>query len=152
MFATKTLFGLLFCLMMSSISHAGPSEDADAALSRWSAAYTLNDVDAVVASYWTDAILLGTVSPVMSEGVDAIRIYFKPLQTSGNRNIVGEHRTIILDESAIVLTGFYEFIRMKEGVAVPGPSRFTMLMTKRGNEWKIQHHHSSPHVQAVKPS
>src|SRR5262249_37152689 len=29
---------------------------------------------------------------------------------------------------------------------VPGPSRFTMLVTKRGDEWRIAHHHSSPHV------
>jgi GAF domain-containing protein len=29
---------------------------------------------------------------------------------------------------------------------LPGPSRFTMLVTKRGNEWCIAHHHSSPHV------
>jgi len=31
---------------------------------------------------------------------------------------------------------------MTDGKAVPGPSRFTMLVAKRGDEWCIAHHHS----------
>ena len=125
-------------------------DGAVGALSRWSAAYTANDVEAVVASYWPDALVLGTVSPVMSEGSAAIRAYFSPIQNSGNRNVIGERRTFVLSDSAIVIAGFYEFTRIKEGVPVPGPSRFTMLMVKRDDEWKIAHHHSSPHVQPMK--
>ena len=143
---------ILFCFFISLSAHASPAEDADAALSRWSSAYTSNDLDAVVSNYWPEAILLGTVSPVMSEGLAAIRTYFTPLQKSGNRNALGERRTIVLNDSAVIVTGFYEFTRIKDGVAVPGPSRFTMLMVKRGSEWKIQHHHSSPHVQPAKPT
>jgi len=44
-----------------------------------------------------------------------------------------------------MITGFYTFTRMVDGKPVPGPSRFT-LVTKRGDEWRIAHHHSSPHV------
>jgi SnoaL-like domain len=40
--------------------------------------------------------------------------------------------------------------RLKDGNPVPGPSRFTMLITKSGGEWRIAHHHSSPHVQEKK--
>lgn len=41
-------------------------------------------------SYWPDAILLGTVSPVISEGADAIRTYFTALKLkgSGNENVI----------------------------------------------------------------
>ena len=137
-------------LLTVTLTFAGAPEDAEAALARWSAAYTSNDVEAIVASYWSDAILLGTVSPVMSEGESAIRSYFTPVYKSGNRNLIGERRMIVLDDSAVLIAGFYEFTRMKDGVAVPGPSRFTMLMVKRGNEWRIRHHHSSPHVQPIK--
>jgi hypothetical protein len=49
-----------------------------------------------------------------------------------------------------VVAGFYEFTRMQEGKPVPAPSRFTMLIVKRGGEWNIAHHHSSPHVQPKK--
>jgi hypothetical protein len=54
--------------------------------------------------------------------------------------------TIVVDDNAAVVTGFYTFTRMLDGKPVPGPSRFTMLVTRRGNEWRIAHHHSSPHV------
>ena len=125
---------------------AGPAEDANAAVDRWSAAYTSNDTDSVARNYWPDAILLGTVSPVMSEGEGAIRAYFGTLKGSGNKNDIQERRTIVLDDNAVVVTGFYLFTRMNEGQPVPGPSRFTMLLTRRDGEWRIAHHHSSPHV------
>jgi len=129
---------------------AGPAEDANAVLDRWSAAYSSNDPEAVVKNYWPDAMLLGTVSPVMSEGTEAIRSYFSPLKGSGNKNAIGERRTIVLSDNAVVVAGFYEFTRMQEGTPVPAPSRFTMLIVNRGGEWNIAHHHSSPHVQPKK--
>jgi uncharacterized protein (TIGR02246 family) len=136
-------------LMSSAAAIAGPSEDANAAVDRWSAAYTANDPDAVVDSYWPDAILLGTVSPVISTGADAIRSYFTALKLkgSGNKNAIQERHTIVLDDNAVVVTGFYEFTRMTDGKPVPAPSRFTMLVTKRAGQWRIAHHHSSPRVQ-----
>ena len=129
---------------------AGPAEDANAVVDRWSAAYSANDPEVVVQNYWPDAILLGTVSPVMSEGSEAIRTYFSPLKGSGNKNAIGERRTIVLGDNAVVVAGFYEFTRMQEGKPMPAPSRFTMLIVKRGGEWHIAHHHSSPHVQPKK--
>ncbi len=83
----------------------------------------------------------------MSEGTEAMQKYFSQLKGSGNKNAIQERRTIAIDDNAALVTGFYEFTRMQEGKAVPAPSRFTMLITKRGGEWRIAHHHSSPHVQ-----
>ena len=134
-------------LMSSAVAVAGPVEDANAAIDRWSAAYTSNDPEAVVNNYWPDAILLGTVSPVISIGTEAIGKYFSLVKGSGNKNSIQERHTIVLDENAVVVTGFYEFTRMNNGQPSPSPSRFTMLITKRGGEWRIAHHHSSPHVQ-----
>lgn len=134
--------------MSPGLAAAGPAEEANAAIDRWSAAYTSNDTDVVVQSYWPDAILLGTNSPIISVGADAIRKYFTDLNLkgSGNKNVIQERHAIPVDDNAVVVTGFYEFIRMKDGQPVPAPSRFTMLVTKRGSEWRIAHHHSSPHV------
>jgi hypothetical protein len=55
-------------LMLPAVALAGPAEDANAVIDRWSAAYTSNDPEAVAQLYWPDAILLGTVSPVISQG------------------------------------------------------------------------------------
>ena len=147
-FARLVLVALM--LMSSAVAAAGPAEEANAVIDRWSAAYTSNDPEAVVKNYWPDAILLGTVSPVISVGTEAISTYFSPLKGTGNKNAIGERHTIVISENAVLLTGFYEFTGMSEGKPVPRPSRFTMLITKRGDEWHIAHHHSSPHVQPKK--
>lgn len=151
----KLSFGFLLTgllALLPALAAAGAPEEANAAIDRWSAAYTANDVDAVMKSYWPDAILLGTKSPVISEGADTIKKYFTDLKLpgSGNKNVIQERRTIPIDDNAVVVTGFYEFTRMQDGKAVPGPSRFTMLVTRRGAEWRIAHHHSSPRAEPPK--
>ena len=131
---------------LPAVASAGPAEDANAAVDRWSAAYSSNDPEIIAKNYWPDAILLGTVSPVISEGTEAIVTYFTPTKGTGNKNTIDERRTILISDNAVVVTGFYTFTRMVDGKPVPGPSRFTMLVTKRGDEWRTAHHHSSPHV------
>ena len=59
-------------LWLPDVAAAGPAEDANAAVDRWSAAYSSNDPESIAKNYWPDAILLGTVSPVISEGTEAI--------------------------------------------------------------------------------
>ena len=139
-------FFIALILMSPAVAVAGPAEDANAAVDRWSAAFNTNDPETIAKNYCPDAILLGTVSPVISEGTQAIIKYFTPTKGTGNKNAIDERRTIGINDTAVEVTGFYTFIRMVEGKAVPGPSRFTMLVTKRGGEWCIAHHHSSPHV------
>jgi uncharacterized protein (TIGR02246 family) len=133
-------------LMSPAVASAGPAEDANAVVDQWSAAYGGNVPENIAKQYWSDAILLGTVSPVISEGTEAIVTYFTPTKGSGNKNAIDERRTIVVNDSAVVVAGFYTFTRMVDGKATPAPSRFTMLITKRGDEWRIAHHHSSPHV------
>ena len=50
------LIGLL--LMLPAVAVAGPAEEANAVVDRFSAAYTSNDPEAVVKLYSPDAILL----------------------------------------------------------------------------------------------
>ena len=138
------LIGLI--LILPAVAGAGPAEEANAVVDRFSAAYNSNDPEAVVTLYTPDAILLGTVSPVISMGTEAIRKYFSMIKGSGNKNAIQERHTIVLGDNAVVVTGFYEFTRMQDGKPVPGPSRFTLLIVKSGGEWHIAHHHSSPHV------
>lgn len=140
------VLSLLLMSLAPTVVFAGAAEEANAVVDRWSAAYTANEPEAIVKIYAPDAILLGTVSPVISVGTEAIRKYFSLVKGSGNKNAIQERHTIVLDDNAVVVTGFYEFTGMSEGKPVSRPSRFTMLITKRGGEWHIAHHHSSPHV------
>jgi uncharacterized protein (TIGR02246 family) len=140
---------LLALLVTAGAATAGPAEDANSALDRFSTAYTANDVDALVQLYSPNTILLGTNSPNISEGRDAVRAYFTNLKLagSGNRNQIQERKTIVINDNAVLITGFYEFTRISEGKPVPGPARFTVLLTKSGGQWLIAHQHSSPRAQ-----
>jgi uncharacterized protein (TIGR02246 family) len=134
---------LLALALACTTAFAGPGEDASAVVDRWSAAFSANDTEALVKLYASDAVLLGTVSPVMSEGTAAIQTYFGRLKGSGNQNAIKERRVIVLGDDAAVVTGFYDFSNVQQTPSLR-PSRFTMLVTRRGGEWKIAHHHSSP--------
>jgi hypothetical protein len=50
----------------------------------------------------------------MSEGTEVIVTYFTPLKGSGNKNTIDERRTIVINDNAVVVTGFYTFTRMVE--------------------------------------
>src|SRR5262249_52363513 len=73
----RTVSATLF-VFMPVVAAAGPAEEANAIVDRWSTAYSSNDPDAIVKTYTPDAILLGTVSPIISEGSEAIYKYFAP--------------------------------------------------------------------------
>jgi hypothetical protein len=78
---------VVFIALMSmppAVAVAGPAEDANAAVDRWSAAYNSNDPETIAKNYCPDAILLGTVSPVISEGTQAIITYFTPRYLRGH--------------------------------------------------------------------
>ena len=122
---------------------AGPAEEANAVIDRWAAAYTANDVEALVKVCAPDAVLLGTTSPVISEKTEGIRQYFKDMPGSGRKNVIADRRTIVLSDTAVVGTGFYDFFRPDQK-DVPRPSRYTMVLAKRDGQWVIVHHHSSP--------
>ena len=113
---------------------AGPAEDAAAAIDRWVAAYSSNDLDALVKVYAPDAILQGTSEPQINVGTQALRQYFKRLPGSGNKVTIQERRMVVINDTTVLGLGFYTF---------RGPARFSFLVVKRGNDWVIAHHHSS---------
>jgi len=123
---------------------ADPAAEANAVIDAWVDRYSANDRDGVVTLYAPDAVLLGTTSPVISEGTEQIRTYFNELPGSGRSNRITERRTLVIGPDAVLGTGFYAFARAAEGNA-PRPSRFSMLVVRREGRWMILHHHSSPH-------
>jgi len=134
--------GLMLLLAPATVI-AGPAEDAVSVVTRWAALYSANDAEALLNLYTPDAVLLGTSSPVLRETADARREYFARLPNSGNKSVIGDHRTMVLSDSVVLVTGFYDGMIMRDGKAVELPARFSMLVVKRGNDWLIAHHHSS---------
>ena len=121
-------------IFVPTMSTAGPAEDAAAAIDRWAATYSANDVEALLKVYAPDAILQGTSEPQINVGTDAIRKYFRGLPNSGNKVTIQERKMVVINQTTALGLGFYTF---------RNPARFSFLVVKRGNEWLIAHHHSS---------
>jgi uncharacterized protein (TIGR02246 family) len=146
MTAFARVLSAMLAIMAPGMAFAGPAEEADAVIDRWSATYSANDRDALVKLYTPDAILLGTTSPVVSKGTEGLQKYFEALPGSGRKNAITERYMIVLNDDAVVGTGLYTFSRAAEN-DTPRPSRFTMLVVKRDGQWMIAHHHSSPRAE-----
>ncbi len=113
-------FFIALMLMSPTVAVAGSAEDANAAVDRWSAAFNTNDPETIAKNYCPDAILLGTVSPVISEGTQGIIKYFTPTKGTGNKNAIDERRTIAINDTSVVVTGFAMAFRMESKHALDG--------------------------------
>lgn len=142
----RRVLSVVLFVLAPAVAIAGPADEANAVIDRWSATYSANDRDALVSLYTADAILLGTTSPIVSKGTVGLQKYFEALPGSGRKNAITERYTIVLNDDAVVGTGFYTFTRAADN-DTPRPSRFTMLVVKRDGKWLIAHHHSSPRAE-----
>ena len=95
----------LVLLFVSGSALAGPAEEANAVVAKWAQTYTANDAKAIVELYTPDAVFLGTVSPVIGDTLKAREAYFARLPGSGNKSSIGEHRTMVLCDTAFSLLG-----------------------------------------------
>ncbi len=144
--AVAVIASMLIAVEVGTSRAAAPVDEANAMINRWTAAYNANDVEGLVKLYTPDAILLGTRSPIISQGPQDARAYFLSthLPGSGNKVEFGERRMMVLgDLRAVLMTGFYNFTLNVGGKMTPSHARFTWLVVNRGGEWLIAHHHSS---------
>ncbi|HTP82482.1 MAG TPA: SgcJ/EcaC family oxidoreductase [Alphaproteobacteria bacterium] len=142
----------VLAMVSPAAANAGPADDANALLDSWVAAFNANDAKAVTALYTPDAILLGTSSPVISQGTEQIFQYFARLPNSGTQVRVNERHLLVLDDDSVIATGFYDYEVVQGGRAVLAPARFTMVMVKHGDRWLIAHEHSSQRPSATHQS
>ncbi len=151
-------FVLALMLLLTSAAGADTAADAGTTVDRWAAAFNANDVDALVEVYAADATLMGTTSPAVNQGRDAIRRYFARLSRSGDKVSLGERQTFVLSEDVVYVTGDYEFSALRNGQRRMTPARYTMVLVRHGRDWLITHHHSSrqlenlPRMRRAEPS
>ena len=91
-----------------------------------------------------DAIFLGTVSPKLITTTAETDQYFQALRQFTPRSIViEEHSAVVVSENAVLFAGFDTFSQTREGKTVEAPARFTFLIMKGDQGWRIRHFHSS---------
>jgi hypothetical protein len=95
-----------------------------------------------VVSLFADALFLPTTNPKMLTTTKEFDDYFQtfkrlaPLSTK-----IDSSSSIVLSDDAVLFTGMDALTR--DGKAVEVPARFTILVTKGGQGWRISHFHSS---------
>jgi uncharacterized protein (TIGR02246 family) len=123
---------------------AGPKEDAFQVVEQFKSAFDASDVQGIVKLFAADVALLGTVSPKLVTKADDIDAYFQGIKTETPRKItIGEYSTFVLSDTAVVFAGFDVFARTKDGKVIETPARFTFVITKGDQGWRISHFHSS---------
>ena len=139
----KIVLGGLLALAHAMPCAAGPREDAFGMVDEWAFAFNSGDVDKIVALYSPEALVLGTVSPSLASTPEDLRAYFGASSVAKSQVKLGERAAAVLSNDAAVMTGFYEFSRLVNGQQVVTPARFTFILVRRDEGWRIVHHHSS---------
>jgi uncharacterized protein (TIGR02246 family) len=129
---------------MSGPAVADQKDDAYAALERWADAFNSGDVEKIVESYTPDALVFGTSSPSLASKPDDLRAYFKPVAAAKFQVKFGDRSALVLSNDAVAVVGFYDFSRQgADGQSTIIPARFSFVLVKKADLWKIAHFHSS---------
>jgi len=138
-------FALALIVSLSSAASADPKAEALQVLEKWTKAFTESDVDGIVMLYATDALFLGTGSKTVVVKPEEIRKYFENALLSNRPRgaTLRESSTMVLSETAVVVTGLDTVTGVRDGTPYSADGRVTFLVAKRGPEWKIVHFHRS---------
>ena len=130
--------------MPAQAAIAGPKEAAFQVVEQLKRAFDASDVEGVVKLFAPDAIFLGTVSPKVITTTAEVDQYFQALRQFTPRSIViEEHSAVVVSDNAVLFAGFDTFSQTREGKTVETPARFTLLIMKGDQGWRIRHFHSS---------
>lgn len=138
---------LLFMTYTTNTS-AGPREDALAAYQRFFELFSTDNHDQIVLLFAPDALFYGTGSADVATTREGIRQYFVPA-LSGKRGATKatsfEQTALVLSDTLVAISGKWQSERTLDGkMSTAGPSRNTVVMQKRGDQWLIIQFHNSP--------
>lgn len=140
----KFLLICAFLIAAPLTAFAGPKEEAFQVVEQFKAAFDASDVQGVVKLFAPDAIMLGTISPKIITTTADIDQYFQNLKQFTPRQFkIDEQSTMVLSDRAVLFAGFDTFSLTRDGKIVETPARFTLLVTRNEQGWRISHFHSS---------
>jgi uncharacterized protein (TIGR02246 family) len=124
---------------------ADPKSDAFAVVGQFKAAYDSANPPAIVGLFAPNGIFLGTTmqKPTIDRG--EILKYFEASAASNQpkRVEVESYETMQISENVFVFSGQNIFYQTRDGKTVETLARFSFVIVKTGDGWKIGHFHSS---------
>jgi uncharacterized protein (TIGR02246 family) len=129
---------------IASNALAGPKEDVEAAVAKWTEIFAHNNPDTISALYAKDGVLWGTLSPTVRSDPGTINAYFVAAFNALPKATVkfGDQLIRVYGDTAIN-NGYYTFSYTKDGETKSIPARYSFTYKKEGNDWLIVDHHSS---------
>lgn len=131
---------MTLAIAASSLGYAAPEDEVRAAAQLWVEGIGKGDADYMVSLYAEDAILHGTVSPVLRQGPALIREYFEATVANPPTMAFVEPMHIRVFGDTAVNTGNYT---TRFGTNAPITLRYSFVYHKVGDKWLIVDHHSS---------
>src|SRR5262245_38634197 len=147
---------VMYLLFMTSTPvFAVPKEDAQAAYHRFFELFTTDNHDQIATLFAPDALFYGTSSFEVVTTPEGIREYFVAALT-GKRGITKAtpftQTALVLSDTVVAISGKWQSERTLDGKMVTaGPSRNTVVMQKRGDQWLIVQFHNSPTPKPAAP-
>ena len=133
-------------MLFSFASNAlvSPKEEVAEATQTWARALGEDDPDKILQLYADDAVLWGTLSPIVRSDRAALRDYFVTAFNvlPGLKVAFGDQLIRVYGTTA-VNTGYYTFSYVKDGETKTLPARYSFTFIKNGERWLIVDHHSS---------
>ena len=135
-------------LLWTAHANAAPAEDALAAYDKFFAAFTTDNYEQITTFFTSDAQFYGTNSPDVLTTREGIRTYFMRA-LSGARGTTKatqfDRTALALSDTVVAIAGKWQSERTQGGtMTTAGPSRSTVVMQKRGDQWLIVQFHNSP--------
>jgi uncharacterized protein (TIGR02246 family) len=141
----RYLIALLVMLVFAASAIAGPREEAFVVVEQFKKAYDAADPPGILKLFAPDAIFLGTAMQRPTREPEAILKYFQASFAANlSKKVEIENFEILqLSEAAVLFTGQDVFSQTRDGKPVETPARFSFLITKGAQGWRISHFHSS---------
>lgn len=141
----RNFFIGLITIIVSMSAYAGPKEDAFQVLQKWIKAFSSSDVDTIVSLYAPDVMFFGTGSKALITKEADIRKYFEQalLNNRPRGAELGDYSGRVLSDNAVVFAGLDTLSGVKDGETTIAQGRWTFVMLKGQQGWKIAHFHRS---------
>lgn len=110
---------------------------------KWKVALSSGDETNVTKLYKHDAVLWGTLSPVIRDTPELIREYFVKFATLEDIKVEFSDPVVRVYENTAINTGYYTFSWKENGHSIAVPARYSFVYIRENGDWKILDHHSS---------
>ncbi|PKV12593.1 DUF4440 domain-containing protein [Xanthomonas prunicola] len=119
--------------------------EAGKVLLRWAETVGRRDIDALLALYAADAILVPTLSDDIRGRYEDRRTYFESfLAVDGlSCGVTVQKKRVSSKLGTVVIGGLYTFVFVRNGVSEPVNARFLFTFEEIEGQWLITGHHSS---------